>query len=328
MINLKNGFDLISFTVVFTFLMLFTVMLYGQDFSFSDDFSDGDLSDWTFYKFSTGLHGPVTNPAIVDSSAEISTRDQQATLFINGDSSWANYTLEADMRIEQALDDASLGLITFFYLNNPHYVVNGQDTVAYESKHYALTVRGRESTWRLSGPGGNFADGFQSVAVGVDYHVKIVINGNRIQAYFYELGTPEVLLADVTVPDSVSLSGGLIGFGGTDDKILIDNVTVNHIVTGIKKISELPENFTLQQNYPNPFNPSTTILYTIPNQDFVTLNVYDILGEKVKTLVSEFQTAGNHTFHFQPRELASGVYFYELKVGETFLKRKEMLLLK
>jgi hypothetical protein len=109
----------------------------------------------------------------------------------------------------------------------------------------------------------------------------------------------------------------------------IDNVTsVNN---------EIPKEFKLFQNYPNPFNPSTTIRYFIPATSFVTLNIYDVLGNEVATLVNEQKTKGNYEVKFSTTggvtsggniyNLPSGIYFYRLQAG-PFVETKKMLLLK
>ncbi len=75
-----------------------------------------------------------------------------------------------------------------------------------------------------------------------------------------------------------------------------------------------PLNFQLAQNYPNPFNPGTTIKYSIAKASFVTIKIYNILGEEVATLVNE-KPAGYYQIKFDASNLASGVYFYTLSTG-------------
>jgi hypothetical protein len=88
-----------------------------------------------------------------------------------------------------------------------------------------------------------------------------------------------------------------------------------------------PSEFTLEQNYPNPFNPITTINYQIPEFSFVTLKVYDILGNEVSILVNEGQFTGSYEVKLDATELPSGVYFYQLKAG-SFVETKKMVLMK
>ena len=81
----------------------------------------------------------------------------------------------------------------------------------------------------------------------------------------------------------------------------------------LNAIPEMPMAYKLYQNYPNPFNPTTTIQFDLPEQAFVTLKVYNLLGQEVATLVNHEQyTDGTQTVRFNARNLASGVYFYQI----------------
>ena len=90
---------------------------------------------------------------------------------------------------------------------------------------------------------------------------------------------------------------------------------------------EIPSVFSLSQNFPNPFNPSSNIRYGLPLTSFVTLTVYNTLGQQVAQLVNEQQQAGYHEVVFRGDGLASGVYFYRLDAG-SFTSVKKLLLLK
>lgn len=96
-------------------------------------------------------------------------------------------------------------------------------------------------------------------------------------------------------------------------------------ITSNKEIAEL--SYSLDQNYPNPFNPETRINYVIKENGLVQLTVYNILGQTVKELVNEIQSAGSHSVSFNAADLPSGVYIYKLKSGD-YLSSKKMLLLK
>jgi len=91
--------------------------------------------------------------------------------------------------------------------------------------------------------------------------------------------------------------------------------------------NQLPKIYSLSQNYPNPFNPVTNVKYSIANQGFVTLKIYDILGREIKTLVNELKNPGEYIVQFNGTEFASGIYFYQLKAG-NFVQVKRMILLK
>ena len=95
----------------------------------------------------------------------------------------------------------------------------------------------------------------------------------------------------------------------------------------IVEVEIAPSVFSLSQNYPNPFNPSTVIKYQLPVNSFVTLKIYDVLGNEVATPVNEEKPAGEYEIEFNACEMGSGVYFYTLRAGE-FVQSKKMLLLK
>ncbi len=94
-----------------------------------------------------------------------------------------------------------------------------------------------------------------------------------------------------------------------------------------QKPGAIPASYSLEQNFPNPFNPTTNIQYSLPSSQFVTLKVYDILGKEVETLVEKRQSAGNYHVTFDGSRLASGIYIYQLKVG-NFTSSKKLTLLK
>ena len=94
----------------------------------------------------------------------------------------------------------------------------------------------------------------------------------------------------------------------------------------------VPNEFSLFQNYPNPFNPSTQITFDVPKTGFITLRVYNLLGQDVQTIVSKSMIPGRYTVEWNGNDMmnnsvASGVYFYELR-GESFISRKKMLLIR
>ncbi len=92
--------------------------------------------------------------------------------------------------------------------------------------------------------------------------------------------------------------------------------------------NNLPDKvFTLEQNYPNPFNPSTTISYSLSQSELVQLKVYDILGREVATLVNAVKSPGIYHVEFDAKNLASGIYYYQMKSG-SFIQTKKMIFMK
>jgi hypothetical protein len=98
-----------------------------------------------------------------------------------------------------------------------------------------------------------------------------------------------------------------------------------NIVTGVPK-EQTPVEFTLSENYPNPFNPVTTIEYTIPKSGLVALNVYNITGKLMATIINGHSTAGKHTVLYDGSMLPSGTYFYQFRFGGVYQTKKMMLI--
>ena len=88
----------------------------------------------------------------------------------------------------------------------------------------------------------------------------------------------------------------------------------------------IPELFSLSPNYPNPFNASTTIKYTLPEPADITIDIYNLLGRKVETLIDGFQPAGAHSVIWQAEGFSSGIYFYKLTAGDYSQTQRMMLL--
>jgi hypothetical protein len=84
-------------------------------------------------------------------------------------------------------------------------------------------------------------------------------------------------------------------------------------------------NYILYQNYPNPFNPTTTIRFELPQDGVVTIEVFDILGQKVKTILNEFKRADRYEVTLNSSGLASGVYIYQLRVNDFITSKKMMI---
>lgn len=110
---------------------------------------------------------------------------------------------------------------------------------------------------------------------------------------------------------------------GTSD----NSNTSNVILVGVNDEEKIPTEYILEQNYPNPFNPSTTINYQIPEASFVTLKVYDVLGNEVAILLNEEKSAGIYKVKFDASNLSSGIYLYKLTAG-SFSQTKKLILMK
>ena len=127
---------------------------------------------------------------------------------------------------------------------------------------------------------------------------------------------------------------GIFKYNAGASTILFDNLLVTDPVEVVSVDNDptLPETFALHQNYPNPFNPVTTIRFDLPLADHVRIDIYNILGKKVRTLVNDYVPAGRQQVLWDSkddfgRQAASGMYLYRIS-GERYHDTKRMILLK
>ena len=138
-------------------------------------------------------------------------------------------------------------------------------------------------------------------------------------------------MKDATQSASLIVDGKEININQTGSIEIIAPQSEIKLRLGSSSSIEIPKEFALHQNYPNPFNPTTTIRYQLPIVSHVTLKIYNILGQEVKTLVDEIQYAGYKLVEWNAGNLSSGVYFYRLTTntnGKSFVAVKKLLLMK
>jgi hypothetical protein len=146
-------------------------------------------------------------------------------------------------------------------------------------------------------------------------------------------GTPPQQISVDTVWDPINTSAyfGLID-GLTEFKPAVVRTPMTILRNAVDGEEPIPFNYVLKQNYPNPFNPETNIEYALPKESDVSLTVYNLLGQTVRTLISEKVAAGAHTAHWDGRNengenVPSGIYFYKLYTPE-FSQTNKMVLLR
>jgi len=156
------------------------------------------------------------------------------------------------------------------------------------------------------------------IYVGSDFGVFVTGNGG-VNWYNFAGGLPSVCY----VKDMEFAAGNNFIYAATYGR----GVWKSSILIGIKNISQAAESFSLSQNYPNPFNPVTNIKFSLPKSAHIKLTVYDVTGKEVAVLVNEIKKSGGYEVDFDASNLASGVYFYQLK-SDNFYSFKKMVLVK
>ncbi|MBI5726441.1 MAG: VCBS repeat-containing protein [Ignavibacteriales bacterium] len=175
-------------------------------------------------------------------------------------------------------------------------------------------------------------------AIGAVVKVKALINGSPVwqqrrvtgqNGYCSQNLRLHFGLAASTVVDSIVIHWPS-GIMQSQTALLVDTILTikeDTTLTGTSQRKNIPDkSFQLQQNYPNPFNPETVINYTIPNESFVSLKVYNVTGKQVATLVQNLQKPGSYAVSFTAAGLASGVYIYTLRTQIGVLSNKMLLL--
>jgi hypothetical protein len=171
-----------------------------------------------------------------------------------------------------------------------------------------------------------------------NYVCKLVIDvpNSVYSVWVTPEGGNEILLGEnyafVSASDSLGWITTKMSFdpqwGGAEGLVYVTGIKISDVTVGIEdKISASPTEFKLHQNYPNPFNPSTEIAFTLKQAAQTTLSVFNLLGQKVATLVDKKLTHGQYQVTFDAVNLTSGVYFYELKT-DNHVQVKKMMLMK
>ena len=112
-------------------------------------------------------------------------------------------------------------------------------------------------------------------------------------------------------------------FGGFN----VNSFDLTKTIVSVEDKKEVIKSFKVYQNYPNPFNPSTTIKFSIPTDEFVSLSIYNIIGEKVASLLNGKISSGIHEINFNAINLSSGTYIYKLQAG-SFTSTRKMIVIK
>ncbi len=335
--------------------VIYPLWTSGSSFNFK---ADGDLSEWTnagikpFHLAVSDGSGTKVTGAIISSdsvsSGDVYVAMDQTYLYVAGHINTNNIVFNASQSSWlNTSTDMFIGL--YNYQGAPHTALEGGAQPDY---HFRFAqdriIIDNKGTDSLEVPGTDYYWGARLVPDpldGYNFEARIPwtdIAHKRNGGY---TGTDSVFVPHVgaRIPFDIELSSvspgktsrdGQLDYSPIADGNSYQNVSVwsytwigDKMVMGVKQNVQTPTTYELSQNYPNPFNPTTQIRYTIMKPGLVTLSVYNVLGQKVETLVDRVQTAGSYTVTFDATKYASGVYFYQVKSG-SFQNVKKMMLIK
>tara|TARA_R110002073_G_scaffold183249_1_gene341429 strand:+ start:230 stop:958 length:729 start_codon:yes stop_codon:yes gene_type:complete len=200
----------------------------------------------------------------------------------------------------------------------------------YSGDKYVDTKTGGDVTINFDSPGAGtytFRTGY--VLTSGNQTIDISLNGGTAQTV--SLTASDSTFAEVDLNNlSFNQGDNELVISASSGGVLLDRFdffTVGELMPVSNEEDTFgPNAYKLSQNYPNPFNPSTNINFTIPASSDVELTIYNLLGQKVSTLLNTKMNAGTHTISFDASNLASGIYLYRLKAGDKVMNKRMTLI--
>jgi len=281
----------------------------------------------------TGTHVPV--PLLKDNPVLLDTINTFAG-FIRADGSYSVYLQSPDFYYLQAFTN---NFLPGYYNEEgtPSVYWQNADSLLIENnvidKNISLL---RDSSYGAGSIGGSIT--FSSFMDQSDYEGITILarNINNGALYSYNFGKEPGDFNVTNIPyGTYELVAQKIGLDNAISQTLvidplnnqITGINLNFIISGVEDDTNVPNDLLLHQNYPNPFNPSTNISFYLPQSSIVKLDVFNVLGESVETIVNGELSSGFHTVTFNGRNFASGIYLILLEANEL-RQSKKMLLLK
>jgi serine protease len=277
-----------------------------------DDFADGSITDW--------LNKTGTWTATGGYMKGNSTTTNAKTTSPFG--SFSTATINCSVRMNTGRSNRYARIIFGYTSASTYRYVQGDDA-GNTWKIYEMTngTSSQKASWSSSISSATwYAVTVKVFSTGV---VSVAVGGTTLGSYTFS-----------------SVITGPVGVGYSNSNSDFDNFCVSSAVAASNDWVEmdnsganvnLPDGFTLDQNYPNPFNPTTKLSYSLANSSHVSLEIYNVLGRQVTTLVNQNQAAGRYQVEWNSTDqsgspVASGVYFYRLTVGNQTLSKKMLLI--
>ncbi len=284
--------------------------------------------------FSGNPQWPIYNPAWSEVTPNINTLYNYAITYVKG-----SCVLHM---LRYVVGDSLFFEILNSYASDPNHKYDIVSTQDFNDKVNSVTGDDYDwffDQWVYSPNHPVYQNTYSKSGDGQNWDVELIINQVQQNTAFFKMpveikiGFSDATDTLVTINNDINNQVFNFNFDKEPVSLVFDpqaNIVLkagNTILVSVDDDKLLPVEFSLEQNYPNPFNPSTTISFTIPQKEVVTLKIYDLMGEEVAVILNEEKPAGSYSVSFDASHLSSGIYFYKIKAG-SFIEAKKMVLMK
>ncbi|NQT25254.1 endonuclease/exonuclease/phosphatase family protein [candidate division KSB1 bacterium] len=298
---------------------------------------NGGSPNWNMIDDGTGNPDPVTDVSQILSYNLLSTKDEQVNAFLNyTENKTEPVVFMGDFNDPSHLDWTANTSAMF---DHNGVVVPWQNTMLLEDSGYTDSYREFFPN-EVDNPGitwpsyahGKGSTSWTPLADDRDRIDYIFYKGGDIQTKYAALVGPRESYANNEISTTFTANEHFIADSlewPSDHKAVFATLTFPHI-TKVNEFghSDMIKNFSLGNNYPNPFNSSTTISYSMKKSSHVSLNIYNVHGRIIDTLINEYQFADTYFVHFDANNYTSGIYFYKLCIGNEFVETKKFSLIR
>jgi hypothetical protein len=284
----------------------------NQTISEGSDFMDINLNDYVDDPDNTD--SDITWIFTGNKDLSVTIDDNQIVTVGIPDENWyGSDTITFTATDPGQLADSDMAIFTVKNVNDPPKFVNLPDTISFMNKSDTTIFMGGFIE-DVDSPISTLTWDFSANSSILIYEF---IRENQ-ELHFFTNSTPGMVILDVTVTDD--------SLASCTDSILI--IIISEL-TGVDDLvlAGIPNDYCLYQNYPNPFNPSTKIKFALPKTEKVRIEVCNIIGQKIKTLLNKSMPTGYHEVEFKGENLPSGIYLYRIEAGE-FQDVKKMILIR
>jgi aminopeptidase N len=283
--------------------------------------------------FSGNPHWPIYNPEWSEVTPNINTLYNYAITYAKG-----SCVLHM---LRYVVGDSLFFEILQSYASDPIHKYDIVSTADFNAKVNSVTGEDLDwffDQWVYSPDHPVYQNSYTILESGQNWDLELTINQVQQNTAFFKMPVElKITFSDatdtlVTINNDVNNEVFNFLFSKEPINLVFDpqsNIILkaaNTTLVSVEDGEQLPLEFKLEQNYPNPFNPSTTIRFTLPEKEFVTLKIYDVMGDEVAVLLNEEKETGSHSIEFDASRLASGTYFYKLQAGNNIETRKMILL--